>query len=164
MQPVTARLSALKFLNLAGMTAADYGFLAGLKALKVLDLMNSQIADLAPLGALSGLEHLTLWGTPISDVSVLAGLSSLKRLDLEGTQVTDLTPLAHLSLGWLDLFGIPGCSLDPLMEMVSLHRLVLEADAFADDDIKMLARHRPELAIVIRDRVRQERRWSEAHA
>lgn len=159
LEPLT-QLTSLRRLSLRQMQGDDYGFLAKLTTLKELDLMGTQIVDLAPLEGLRELERLTLWGTRISNVRVLASLSALKNLDLEGTQVTDLAPLSLLPLEVLDLFGTRGCSMKPLAEIQSLHRLILDSDTFPVDDIKKFTERRPDVVIVRRRPDRSEELWA----
>lgn len=155
-------LTSLRRLNLNGVSINSLDDIGCLSALMRLELANVQVSSYEFLARLTALTYLDLRRTNVVDLSPLRTLGALKMLSISDTRIADLAPLADLPLKSLDLTRTPGCSLVPLVGIPSLRSIKLDANAFAEAEIREFARQRPEVHIVrsrVVDGVQEDEEW-----
>lgn len=136
------------------LTSYQIGIIGGYTALKSLQLWGVTDADVHKLRGLTNLEDLSLYESPITDEACesLSELSSLQRLTLTGAKLTDagceflgqMDHLQYLSLG--DFYAdsttieITDAGLSHLVGLSQLRGLDLAAPDVTDEGLKSLAK------------------------
>ncbi|MCA9619590.1 MAG: hypothetical protein KC731_11210 [Myxococcales bacterium] len=162
--------SALVELSLAGIFAADLTPLTALPALAALDLSHLPAQDYSALHSLpclrrlvidfargfkltdlpSGpLEVLSARGTGLVDLRPLSQRAALRELWLgHNHELVDLEPLASLKqLQFLDLTATAVTTLDPLIGLPALKRVVLTRTAVDEAEREQFRQARPEVEL-----------------
>lgn len=110
--------------------------LAELRSLERLVLASTDVFDLRPIMSLTALRELDLRGArALADLSPLTGHAALESLRLAYTRVRDLRPLRVLPrLKMLDIEATPVASIDDLMAMPALERVIISGSAITNID------------------------------
>ncbi|MBU1050274.1 leucine-rich repeat domain-containing protein [Candidatus Bipolaricaulota bacterium] len=116
----SASLELLTSLLAGSKGIADLSGLEACTSLEQLQLHNNQIIDLEPLAGLRELTSISLNGNQIVDVGPLAAMSHLTSLAIHSNAITDARPIASLPL--LESLSI-GNSIESIEPLIGLPRL-----------------------------------------
>ena len=157
MQAAHPNLQAFAVDELARVTYATAGSLAGVPGLRSLTLANDGITDVgvAKLGALAALEELDLSSTRVTGAGLarLGGLKVLRKLSLgyvaldNAGMATLVRVLPQLQVLDLNMAHVTDSCLAPLAKLPALHTLVLDGTEISNAALPHLAKF-PALAFL----------------
>jgi internalin A len=124
--PLLAKLTAVRSLDLSGTNVENLEPLKPLIAVRSLDLSGTKVENIQPLEGLTALQSLNLSQTRVRGLEPLKGLTALQSLNLRNTMVENIELLKRLTgLRLLDLSWIHVEDFEPLKGLTALRTLIL---------------------------------------